>query len=452
MAIKTYYFKDAVPTGATLHRSLQDGGTAPTAATTTTGWVTGTNAAGQSALQNGGTELSRTSNLWSATLQPSAAPSQTLGDCWRSENTINGVFANTNWTFAFGVRSVTAAHTGRFRLAVRVWRSSNANGTSAVELTGGRVTSSITAANLSTTVDTAVSITWTPGATKSLSNEYLFVQVGVEITTAGGGNTQDIDFRVASTYAVTTPDFQVAVSGAFAATESGNDTFASSGQVIVNGSLVSSEVGNDTFTSSGQVVVSGSLSTSEVGVDSFSANGTVLVQGSLSATEDGLDTFSATGTVSSQVISGSLSTTEVGNDAFESSGLVLIYGSLAANEVGDDTFSANGSDQNVVPIISVGGISRSKILEAAKRILDLLDKDTVKQTEQIKKVKARLKKVKKPEDLEDLQPIVNAAIVEVQKQKKLADDIAHLNFVINELKLIKNQLNDEEEALLMLMA
>jgi hypothetical protein len=99
-----------------------------------------------------------------------------------------------------------------------------------------------------------------------------------------------------------------------------------------------------------------------------------------------------------------------------------------------------------------GGLGRHRAKDVIKRILDLLNKDTVNQTEQVKKVKARLEKVKKQDDLEDLQPIVNAAIVEVQKQKKLADDIAQLNFIINELKIIKNQLDDEEEALIMLMA
>lgn len=207
MAAKTFYWKDAVPTGATLHRSLQDGGVAPTAATTTTGWNAGTNVLGQSCIQNGGSEVSRTSGSWGATLQPSAAPSQTVGDCWRSENTLTGVFANTNWTFNFGIRSVTAAYVGRLKLAVRVWRSSNANGSGAVELTSGRVASAATSANLSTSADTTVSWTWSPGGTMTLNGEYLFVQVGIEITSAGGGTTQDIDFRVASTYTLVTPNF-----------------------------------------------------------------------------------------------------------------------------------------------------------------------------------------------------------------------------------------------------
>ena len=248
----------------------------------------------------------------------------------------------------------------------------------------------------------------------------------------------------------------VVVQGSLIVSETGNDTFSATGTVsnpAISGSFAALEVGNDTFASSGQVIVKGSLVASEVGNDSFTSSGTVLVQGSLSATEIGLDTFSATGSVNSNAVIGSLNATEVGDDQFVATGLVLVYGSLAANESGDDVFSADGTViSQPTSGITGGGIRRSKILEAAQWILDLLDKDTVKQTEQVKKVKARLKKVKKPEDLEDLQPIVNTAIVEIQKQKKLADDIAQLNFVINELKIIKNQLDDEEEALLMLIA
>jgi hypothetical protein len=211
MATKSFYFKDAVPTGATLHRSLQDGGSAPTTATTGTGWIPGTNAIAQSCIQTGGTEYSRTGPNWGTTLQPSAAPSQTIGDCWRSENAISGIFANTSWTFAWGIRSVTAAYTGRIKLAVRVWKSADQNGTSATELTSGRVVSAATSANLSTSADTTVTCTWSSPGLVALANEYLFVNVGVEITAAGGGNTQDIDFRVGSAYTVTTPDFALGV-------------------------------------------------------------------------------------------------------------------------------------------------------------------------------------------------------------------------------------------------
>lgn len=218
MAAKTFYFKNAVPSGATLHRSLQDGGSAPATATTSTGWVAGTNAAGQMCVQTGGTEYSRTGGNWGSTAQPANAPSQTIGDCWRSENTINGTFANTDWTFVFGARSVTAAYTGRCRIRVRVWKTSNANGASAVELTGSTQVSNTTSADMSTSADTTFTVTWSPGQTHTLVGEYLFVQVAFEITTAASsGTTKDFDFRVGSSYTVTTPDFsQLSMSAAAA--------------------------------------------------------------------------------------------------------------------------------------------------------------------------------------------------------------------------------------------
>lgn len=207
MSVKTFNFKDAVPSGATLHRSLQDGGSV-TAATTGTGWVAATLATGQSCLMVGGTEVARNAATWGTTLQPSAAVSTTLGDCWRSENTLSGTFANSNWVATFGFRSVTAAYAGRLKLAMRLYRSTNASGAGATEITSGRVVSAATSANLSTSADTTLTCTWSPGATQTFAGEYLFVQVGIEVTSAGGGTTQDFDFRVSSAggYALVTPD------------------------------------------------------------------------------------------------------------------------------------------------------------------------------------------------------------------------------------------------------
>ncbi|AEJ01285.1 hypothetical protein Nit79A3_1453 [Nitrosomonas sp. Is79A3] len=207
MTAKIFYFKDAVPSGATLHRSLQDGGTAPTAATTSTGWTAGTNAAGQSCVQNGGSKVARTSGQWGSALQPSAAPSDAIGDCWRSENLINGKFANADWTLTFRILSAASAYTGRFKLGVRIWRSADPTGAGAVEITSGRITSAATTADLSTSMVLSLPVTFTPGTEITLNNEYLFVSVGLEITSAGSGNLQDMLFRVSSSALITTSSF-----------------------------------------------------------------------------------------------------------------------------------------------------------------------------------------------------------------------------------------------------
>lgn len=365
-------------------------------------------------------------------------------------------------------------------------------------------------------IEGAKAIAGATGATTATVTSTIQVYLTIALREENDFGTLNATETGSDTFAASGTVVNSAITGSMAVLEVGDDTFSASGTVSspsINGSLSATEIGNDSFSATGNVIVSGALAVSEVGNDTFSGSGSVLVQGSLSATETGSDTFAASGTVSTNTVTGVLSVSEVGNDALQSAGLVLIYGGLAANESGNDSFSSSGNvvvsgslgateqadqlgsyavdgyvvegytkdgweglvliqgglsvseagedsfsssgtvvDQKSNAGITGGGIRRSKILEAAQWILDLLDKDTVKQTEQVKKVKARLKKVKKPKDLEDLQPIVNAAIVEVQKQKKLANDIAQLNFIINELKLIKNQLNDEEEALLMLMA
>jgi hypothetical protein len=209
MATKTFYFKDAVPSGATNHRSLQDGGGVIAAATTGTGWELDQKASGQSCLMNGGAEVARTDGQWSASLQPdtAGAVSQTLGDCWRSEDAISGHFVNATWSGTYGFRSVSAAYTGRFRLRYRFWKGKNANGSDAVALSAVLV-SSATSANTSTTSDTTIALSWTSPGQQNFDGEYLFLQIGVEVTSVGSGNTQDVLFRVTSgTYQFTSPDF-----------------------------------------------------------------------------------------------------------------------------------------------------------------------------------------------------------------------------------------------------
>lgn len=302
MAAKTYYFKDAVPSGATLHRSLQDGGTAPNAATTSTGWIAGMNAAGQSCIQNGGSKVDRTNGQWGSSLQPSAAPSDVIGDCWRSENPINGKFSNADWTLTFRILSAASAYTGRFKLGVRIWRSADPTGVGATEITSGRITSAATTADLSTSMVLSLPVTFSPGAETILANEYLFISVGLEITSAGSGNLQDMLFRVSSSALIVTSDFMQAISGSAAASESGVDTISASGKVIVSGSLSATESGIDAVQSVGRVIVGGSAQINEDGLDSVSSVGKVIISGSISAIEAGQDVASAQVTIANVAI------------------------------------------------------------------------------------------------------------------------------------------------------
>lgn len=137
-------------------------------------------------------------------------------------------------------------------------------------------------------------------------------------------------------------EYLAPVSGSLSASESGSDTFTSSGDVIVKGSLSASETGSDTFSASGTVgnaPITGTLAATETGSDTFAATGKVTVKGSLAATESGADAFASTGKV---IVRGSLSAAESGSDTFASTGKVIVKGALAVSEVGADAFASTG--------------------------------------------------------------------------------------------------------------
>jgi hypothetical protein len=99
------------------------------------------------------------------------------------------------------MRASTAGAVGRLRM--RVWRSLNADGTSATEITSGtQVGATVT---LSTTTDQNTSISWSPGSI-TLIEEYLFFQLEWQETTAGSSSTSNVLFRI-GTASITTPDF-----------------------------------------------------------------------------------------------------------------------------------------------------------------------------------------------------------------------------------------------------
>ena len=205
----------------------------------------------------------------------------------------------------------------------------------------------------------------------------------------------------------------------------------------VTGSLAATETGSDTFTSSGKVIVQGSLSATESGVDTLSATGSVLVQGSLQATEVGLDTAAFTGVVTSSSITGT----------------------MAANEEGFDIANFEG---RLAQEKSVGGgglikmtASRRDLISAAEKMLRLLQKPIIKNTLKITKVTKKLEEVTeqtRPRTT-TLETLADQAITELVNQQKLiknVEDARKIRVIIQELKEIKNYVEDEEEALMML--
>lgn len=146
--------------------------------------------------------------------------------------------------------------------------------------------------------------------------------------------------------------------GTLAATETGSDSAALSGQIVVQGALAATETGTDTAAISGSsaVTISGSLAATEAGNDSAAAIGTVLVQGALAVTEVGNDTAVINGS-STIITTGSVNATEAGSDTAAMTGAVLVQALIDAAEQGADTGSMVGQIvvSGVLAASEVGG-------------------------------------------------------------------------------------------------
>lgn len=206
---KFYYLADVAASNSAA-RTLQDGGTPPAAAITGFGWTLGTNAAGRSCFLN----ANAVSSSFSANLRPDVGGSAGAGSSGtlRSDVINSGAFAAGQWTFSFGLRSVTVAATGTIRLRLRVFRNSVEGFGLGTETTTTELTSSTqvgaTAGPFSTSSDVVASVIW-DAPPISLDNEYLFVELGVEIVTASSSASADVVFVVGSQYGASTPAFVV---------------------------------------------------------------------------------------------------------------------------------------------------------------------------------------------------------------------------------------------------
>ncbi len=207
MSVKTFLLLNSAASSST-YGSLQDGGSTTTA-TTTTGWTVGTTAGTVYANQNYNTKV--TAATFGATPQPSAAPAN-AGECWRSSNPLTGHFESGTWTIAISVIASANAATGTGRLRVRIWKSANQNGSSAVELTTSTI--STTQWNNLTT-GAAQNLTGSQAiAATTFANEYLFIEVACEIDTASGNAAADVLIRIDQTNSkLTTALFDPSIDG-----------------------------------------------------------------------------------------------------------------------------------------------------------------------------------------------------------------------------------------------
>jgi len=201
MATQVHYLNSAL-ISANLLQELSVG--VPQAVVAGQGWKPGTNAAPNYAPYTPGTSAPTF-----VTTEPTAFSAKGV----RSGYTLNGTYANANWVLDGIVRSGTVAFDGTGVVKFRLWQSVNADGSSATQITNGwQASSTITFADVNN--DQAFQITWSPGATVTLTNEYLFLEIEWSIVGTGSANMY-VYFKIngGTGEKLTTPDFTPASAG-----------------------------------------------------------------------------------------------------------------------------------------------------------------------------------------------------------------------------------------------
>jgi hypothetical protein len=152
--------------------------TQPTASTSTTGWTVGTTSVGNYSRQTYNTE--KAAATFGTTVQPSDSPLGSAEDCWRY-GPLTGTFSLGTWYSSASVIAVTSGGNQDGRVRVRLWRSHNADGTVATEITAsaGVMVGSRTT-NITTTVAQS-SAASAQIAAFSVNGEYLFMQCAWEV-------------------------------------------------------------------------------------------------------------------------------------------------------------------------------------------------------------------------------------------------------------------------------
>lgn len=164
------------------------------AASRVDGWTVAKLGSGQSSEFDAGTkQISTSFSAEAITTKPASFLTGTTANAFKTPAPLTGTFAGTIWLLLIAVRAtVAASQAGRTR--IRIFKSVNASGASATELTSGAQVGFATGA-LSTTADQDVDNNWNLGSTVTVNNEYLFFVLAWETTTAGGNNSADVVIR-----------------------------------------------------------------------------------------------------------------------------------------------------------------------------------------------------------------------------------------------------------------
>lgn len=229
MAAITWYLTNAsVSVGSDL--STSDPGAEATRSPVT-GWIVGTGATLNSAWFN---DVERGLSTFIDTVPPSGTLDTTNGDFWVSPTALNGTFDGANWSIHFACIATTNGGAQDGRMRCRLFKGVNQNGTSATEITAAQQSGGLVT-NLATSASQLSTATFNPGAI-SLSNEYIFVQIGWERTGAGGMVSADVNARIggASSCRVITSNFtSAALTGTITAGVTEEDIVAGGKTLII---------------------------------------------------------------------------------------------------------------------------------------------------------------------------------------------------------------------------
>lgn len=179
--------------------AMQDGGTPPAdAADDATGWTPG-NSSGNAALNTssfGALDNTRARNSFGAdSASVPDVPGSPASNYIRSPTPLTGSFASAAWSLSFRLVNTVATWNGQGRVKYRVWRSANADGSGATEITSGAQVTGATSGAWGVNVSKVVTGTFTPAAF-SVSGEYIFITWAFQITTAGTGSTNSRQIMV----------------------------------------------------------------------------------------------------------------------------------------------------------------------------------------------------------------------------------------------------------------
>jgi len=175
---ETYYLSDADLSAGYLETLATS---APSSLDEAQGWQVNQKGVNNFCIYYPDATIGRTDAKW-VTTEPAAFSQRG----YRTSGTLNGTFANSDWVVSFKVKNNTYT-TQKGYVKFRLWRSANADGSGAAQITPGWQASTEISFSAQNQYQTG-SITWSPGAEKVLTNEYLFLEIEWSCSNTGGNN------------------------------------------------------------------------------------------------------------------------------------------------------------------------------------------------------------------------------------------------------------------------